>query len=108
MKFICMASACSMRREASTRVWASSRSRVCRDMPVTIWRLTAPVTMKSPATNKNAPRSFVWTEMWRRATERTSAPSGQRLSRKRQSISPRTQYSNRDRNGLPTGEGDLP
>jgi hypothetical protein len=35
VKFICMASACSMRREASTRVCASSRSRLCLDIPLT-------------------------------------------------------------------------
>ena len=74
IKFICMARACSIWRDESTRSWAWWRSWLWRDILAIVRRLSAPMAMNSSMTNRNPPRSFAWTEAWIPATQRTSSP----------------------------------
>ena len=63
IKFICMARACSIWRDESTRSWAC-RSWLWRHPGIDRRRLSAPMAMNSSVTNRNPPRSLAWTEAW--------------------------------------------
>src|SRR5262245_48998564 len=80
VKCICIASACSIWRDHTTRSWAWSSSVLSRAVSATVRRLTTVSAMTRNVMSRKPASSLTWTDARIRANARTGAPSGELIS----------------------------